>query len=166
MNFPILSNTKGNAEAAAAMRNRGSVPLMYQYFQQQEGLAERMITGNEDVWIRWCFSQPVKEGKIPVETVEEYIRCYKIENTPATGACYYRNMKHDLKRWLTLAGVKFPMPSLYIFGVLDYVVIPEYLNHAEECFDRFRVVRVDSGHFVQEEKPEIVGALLNEFLAV
>lgn len=166
MNFPVLSNAAGNAEASTAMRNRGSVPLMYQYFQQQEGLPEKMIKGNEDVWIKWCFSQPLKEGKIPEETVNEYIRCYKIENTPATGAYYYRNMKHDVKRWLTLAGVRYHMPALYIYGNRDYVVIPEYLNHIEDCFDDIRVVRIDSGHFVQEEQPKMVAGLINDFFSL
>ncbi len=165
MNFPVLSNAAGNAEASTVMRNRGSVPLMYQYFQQQEGLPEKMIKGNEDVWIKWCFSLQIKENKIPKEAIEEYIRCYKIENTPATGAYYYRNMKHDIKRWISLSGLKYQMPTLYVYGNRDYVIIPEYLNHIEDCFDDIKVVRIDAGHFLQEEEPKTVGGLINDFLS-
>ena len=75
-----------------------------------------MIKGNEDVWIRYFFGSAGKKGKIPAEAIEEYIRCYRIENTPATGAGYYRNMRYDAKRWATLAGTKFPMPTLYVYG--------------------------------------------------
>jgi pimeloyl-ACP methyl ester carboxylesterase len=164
MNFPILSNREGNMEAVEAMRSRGSVALMYQYFQQQRGLPEAMIRGNEEVWIRWCFGKAGREGRVSEEAIREYIRCYKIENTPATGACYYRNMKLDLARWLELSGRKLHMPALYIYGNQDRVIIPEYLNHIEDCFDRIDVKQFDAGHFVHEEEPEAVGRLLNEFL--
>jgi pimeloyl-ACP methyl ester carboxylesterase len=136
----------------------------YQYFQQQKGLAEAMIKGNEDIWIRWCFGKSGRDGKISEETIQEYIRCYKIENTPATGASYYRAMRHDMKRWMELGGRKLTMPSLYIYGNKDMVIIPEYLNHIEDCFDQLEVKQVDADHFLQEEKPEIVAKLLNDFL--
>lgn len=164
MNFPIISNTKGNVEAMKVIQSWGSVPLMYQYFQQQKGLAEAMIKGNEEVWIRWCFGKSARDGKISEETIQEYIRCYKIENTPATGASYYRAMRHDMKRWMELSGRKLPMPALYIYGNKDMVIIPEYLNHVEECFDQIEVKMIDADHFLQEEEPEMVAELLNNFL--
>jgi haloacetate dehalogenase len=164
MNFPILSNRAGNMEAMQVMRSRGSVALMYQYFQQQPGLAEAMISGNEEVWIRWCFGKSGREGLIPEEAIREYVRCYSIENTPATGAYYYRNIKSDLTRWLELSDRKLHMPTLYIYGNQDRVIIPEYLNHIADCFDQIDVKQIDAGHFVHEEEPEVVGRLLNEFL--
>lgn len=164
MNFPILSNATGNAEAQSIIRNKGSVALMYQYFQQQKGLAEAMIKGNEEVWIRWCFGKPAGESSVPEESIKEFIRCYAIENTAFTGACYYRNMRNDMKRWQELIGRKLTMPSLYLYGNKDTVIIPAYLNHIEDCFENMKVIQLDLGHFLQEEKPDLVGKHLNDFL--
>ena len=56
------------------------------------------------------------------------------------------------------------MPSLYIYGNKDRVIIPEYLNHIEDCFDDIRVEQIEAGHFLQEEQPEAVAKYMNAFL--
>jgi haloacetate dehalogenase len=43
------------------------------------------------------------------------------------------------------------------------VIIPENLNHIEDCFDSIKVEYIKAGHFVQEEKPKEVATLMNEF---
>src|SRR5512145_1457173 len=90
MNIPVITNTAGYSEAMKIIYNRGSVPFWYQYFQQMPKLAEAMIKGNEDVWIRHFFGRAGKDGTIAPAAIAEYVRCYSIENTPATGASYYR----------------------------------------------------------------------------
>lgn len=163
MNIPVITNTAGSLEAMKVIYSRGAVPFWYQYFQQQPGLAEAMIKGNEEVWIRYCFGKAGQDGIIPSESIAEYIRCYRIENTPATGASLYRTMRYDAKRWATLGGIKFPMPTLYIYGNEDSVIIPENLNHIEDCFDQITVESIKAGHFVQEEKAREVALLMNKF---
>lgn len=163
MNIPVIANTAGALEAKKVIFGRGAVPFWYQYFQQQPRLPEAMIKGNEEVWIRYFFGAAGKSGAIEPEAIAEYIRCYSIENTPATGAAYYRTMAEDARRWASLGGTQFPMPTLYIYGNKDTVIIPEYLNHVEACFASIQIESLDAGHFVQEEKAREVALRMNRF---
>lgn len=163
LNIPVITNMKGLLEARKIICDAGGVPYWYQYFQQQPRLAEAMIKGNEDVWIRHFFGPKGQDGTIPPDAIEEYIRCYCIENTPATGASYYRSMGMDAQRWATLVGKRITMPSLYIHGSEDTVIIKENLNHIEKGVDSIQVESVQASHFVQEEKPREVAELMNKF---
>jgi haloacetate dehalogenase len=163
MNIPVIANLEGARKAKKAIFENGAVALWYQHFQQQPKLPEAMIKGNEEVWIRYFFGAAGKKGFISPEAIAEYIRCYRIEDTPATGASYYRTMHEDARRWKSLQGTTFPMPSLYIYGNKDPVVIPAYLNHVEDCFASIQIETLDAGHFVQEEKARETALLMNRF---
>lgn len=164
MNIFLLTNPTGTDEARNEIFNHGGIHFWYQYFQMQPGLPEAMIKGKEDVWIGYFFSIEKMAGTISQDTINEYIRCYSIANTPATAAFYYRIAGLDRKHWDSLAGKKLPMPTLYIYGKKDPVIIPAFLNHIDEGFDSISVSYLDAGHFVQEEKPREVALLLNDFL--
>ncbi len=47
MNIPVITNTTGAQESTKALIPMRYIPFWYQYFQQQPGLAEAMIKGNE-----------------------------------------------------------------------------------------------------------------------
>lgn len=53
---------------------------------------------------------------------------------------------------------------LYLYCNKDKVIIPAYLNHIEDCFESIKVVQVDLGYVLREEKPELVAKHLNDFL--
>ena len=163
MNIPVVTNTAGEQEAVQTLIARRYLPLWYQYFQQQPGLAEAMIKGNEDVWVSYFFGKKGQDGTIPRHAIEEYIRCYSIENTPATAAFLYRSARLDAKHWKSLAGKKFHMPALYIYGEEEIVIVRENLNHLEDCFDSIQIETLQAGHFIQEEKPREVATFMNNF---
>ncbi|HQL01295.1 MAG TPA: alpha/beta hydrolase [Smithellaceae bacterium] len=163
LNIPILTNLKGAEEVAKAMIAIRYFPYWYQYFQMQPILPELMIKGNEKAWVSFFFGQKGKDGIIPKEAIAEYIRCYSIENTPATAASLYRAMPLDTQHWATLIGKRFTMPSLYIYGNEDTVIIPANIMHLEDCFDSIEVVQVQASHFLQEEKPQEVAEAMNRF---
>lgn len=164
MNIAVINNARGNREVIAAVRERGGPYYWYQHFQQADGLAEAMIPGNEEVWLRY-FLRSWSDAPFPDDALQEYVRAYRIPGTPGTAANYYRSFRDDAKRWASLAEHRWPMPGLYVYGNRDAVIIPQYLNHIETCFDSIRVEQLDAGHFVQEEQPARVAGYLNAFLA-
>lgn len=163
LNIPILTNLKGAEEVAKAMIAMRYMPYWYQYFQMMPGLPEAMIKGNERAWVSFFFGKKGQDGTIPAEAIAEYIRCYSIENTPATAASFYRSMALDAPHWATLPGKRFTMPSLYIYGNEDTVIVPANITHLDDCFDSIKIEQVRAAHFLQEEKPQEVANLMNGF---
>ncbi|HOR62150.1 MAG TPA: alpha/beta hydrolase [Smithellaceae bacterium] len=163
LNIPVLTNVKGAEEVTKAMIAMRYLPYWYQYFQMMPGLPEAMIRGKEREWVSFFFGKKGRDGTIPREAIDEYVRCYSIENTPATGASYYRSMSLDAPHWAGLAGKRFSMPSLYIYGNEDSVIIPANIAHLEDCFDSIQIEQIKAAHFVQEEKPGEVARLMNDF---
>ncbi|MCM0612916.1 alpha/beta hydrolase [Marinobacter sediminum] len=161
MNIAVINNLKGNMEVVEKVRSGSGKAYWYQHFQQAPGMAEAMIPGNEEVWIRYFLRGA--EQPVPEDSVAEYVRMYAIAGTPAAAANYYRTFDSDAKRWATLSDHVWPMPSIYIYGNRDHVIIPEYLNHIESCFTDIRVAEVKAGHFLQEEKPQEVAEHMNAF---
>lgn len=161
MNIPIITNLQANLEARDVMYSEGAVPLWYQYFQMQPNLPEEMIRGNEEIWVSHFF----KDRPVPQESINEYVRCYKIANTPATAASLYRVMAADQEHWISMAqaGQRFTMPALIIYGNLDSVIIPAYFNYLESSFDSVKLEELEASHFVQEEKPSEAAQLMNDF---
>jgi len=162
MNIVLINNLRGNMETIEHVRQGSGFAYWYQHFQQT-GLPEELIPGNEAAWLGY-FLRDADGRPLPQDGIDEYVRCYRIPGTPGTGANYYRTFAEDAKRWATLGDHRYPMPSLLLWGMRDPVVLPEYLNHHEECFDDVRVVRLEAGHFLQEEQPEAVAGALDEFL--
>lgn len=163
MNIVIINNLRGTREALEKAGRKGNFHAWYQHFQQAPKLAEAMIPGNEEAWLSY-FLRNWSGEPFPADALEEYVRYYRIPGTPTAGANYYRAMREDSKRWATLADHKHPMPALYIYGNKDPVIIPEYLNHADDGFENLQIREIEAGHFVQEEQPETVARYLSEFL--
>ena len=165
MNIMLVNNPAGFLKAEEAHGKQRHRALWYQNFMQVPGLSEALVPGNEEAWLRTFLRFKDDQKEFPADAVSEYVRCYAIPGTPLSGANYYRAMREEAPRWRALAGQRFPMPALLLFGRHDPVVIPEYLEGHQECFDDVTVQWVEASHFVQEERPDEVGRALEEFFA-
>ena len=157
-NICIINNRQGLTEAQALLNSRGNRVNWYQHFQQAKGMPEALIPGNEEPWLRYFL-----DG-VPEPAVREYIRCYQIPGTPGAAAGFYRAFPDDIAHWLGLEGVVSAVDALCLYGRRDRVVIPEFLNHAENCFKSLQIETLEAGHFLPEEQPEAVAGLIEQFL--
>ncbi len=163
LNIPVITNIRGNQRATRLLRESGGRSFWYQHFQSAPELPEAMIPGNERAWLGY-FLRTWSESGFPEDAFAEYVRCYAIEHTPATGAAYYRVYKQDMQRWSQLAGTRLATPTLYIHGRHDPVIIPAFTEHLDDVFDNVRLESLDAAHFVAEEQPEAVATLIRGFI--
>lgn len=164
LSISILPNATGNALAQNALRGSAGRSLWYQTFQQLPHLAEAMLPGNEEVWLK-TFLRFADGRPFPVHQLAEYVRTFQLPETPRTSASYYRTLKADLVRWQALAGRQFAVPGLYLCGTADPVIVPEYAVGAEACFPEFTFVPLEgAGHFLLEERPDEAGRTLAEWV--
>jgi len=99
------------------------------------------------------------------EELDHYIETF--ERTGFTGGLnWYRNFDRNWERTPQLAGAKVTMPSLFIGGSADPVLImtPPSVGAAFLTDHRGDVIIDDAGHWVQQEAPEPVNAALIGFL--
>jgi len=166
LNVPLINNPIGNAKGEAIHATQRHFFQWYKYFQMVPNLAEAMIPGNEEPWLR-TFLRKSDGDAFPETMIQEYVRCYQIPGTATSGANFYRAMPLDGRRQKTLADHKFPMPGLLLFGKHDPVIVPEYLIECENAFETPPDIKwVEAGHFVMEEKPDEVAQSLKAFFGL
>ncbi len=162
LNMLIINNAMGQNKAAEVLVKYLFRSSWYQFFMSIEQFPEAILAGKEDIWVRF-FSRGIS-NPIPEDAIQEYIRCYKIPNTITTTSNIYRTISKDRKRWKTYEGKTINIPTKIIHGVLDPVIIKEYLVGVEDCFEQVEITLLKGGHFIVDEQPEAVANAITEFL--
>ena len=162
INMVIINNPEGQAKAKEILIEYQFRSSWYQFFMSIKDLPEAMIAGKEDVWVRF-FSRGIS-NPVPEDAIEEYIRCYKIPNSITTAANIYRTIQKDRKRWENFLGKKIHIPTKIIHGILDPVIIKEYIHGIENYFSEIEITRLKGGHFIVDEQPKEVGEVIQEYL--
>lgn len=68
------------------------------------------------------------------------------------------------QQWANMDKLK-DKPFLILWGMKDAFIKPDYLNKWEDKLTNFRTVKVDCGHFVQEEAGDLLTREMKKFLA-
>ena len=164
MNINLINNPTGSLKGLQSQMMNPLNPRWYMAFQNVPEFAERLLPGNEELWLRYFFSWCAEGNSIPEDSIAEYIRAYQIDGTPKCGANYYRAMEADYRRWSTLAGRKQTVPSKIIYGDKDAFLTPVFYEGYENCFEQVERIDIHAGHFVQDECPQEVAAEIHKFI--
>jgi pimeloyl-ACP methyl ester carboxylesterase len=135
-------------------------------FHMTPDLPEALVRGREREYLGWFYRsfswQPDAFG---AADLDEYLRTYTQPGALSAGFAYYRNIPVDTadNRALLEAGLRLPMPVLAIGGGRA-----EARGRGSEPEASLKVIADDvtgaviddSGHFVPEERPEALAALL------
>lgn len=162
INMMIINNPKGQAKASEVLVKYLFKSSWYQFFMSIKEFPEALLAGKEDIWVRF-FSRGIS-NPIPEDAIEEYIRSYKIPNSITTAANIYRTLKKDRARWKNFEGEIIDIPTKIIHGVLDPVIIKEYIHRVEDYFPTIEISRLKGGHFIVDEQPKEVAAIIREYL--
>lgn len=162
LNMIILNNKNGQKKAGQILVQQQFRSSWYQYLMSIKAFPEALLAGKEEIWIRF-FSRGIS-NPIPEDAIQEYIRCYKIPHTITTASNIYRAVKKDRVRWEAFLGKKITIPTQIIHGVLDPVIIKEYIEGVEDYFSEVEVHKLNGGHFICDEQPQEVAHAIVEFL--
>lgn len=163
INMVIINNAIGQAKAGEILVKHLFRSSWYQFFLSIKELPEALLAGKEEIWVRF-FSRGIS-NPVPEDAIQEYIRCYKIPDTLTTAANIYRTIAKDRARWKKdFEGRQVTIPTKIIHGILDPVIIKEYIMGVEESYTQVEVAHLNGGHFIVDEQPEAVAKEIKRFL--
>lgn len=130
---------------------------------------ERLVRSRPDLIARMMRADRVHEG-ISRDDAEGYAaRLQRPESARAT-ALLYRSYVRSFRAVAVerrYANLRLTVPTRFLFGTQDMAVSHHLLEGVERHCDDLTVKLVeDSGHFIQEEKPELVAERAAELFAL
>lgn len=108
------------------------------------------------------------DRKISKKTLKQYTKPFA-DKTQRNGAlAFARSLLNDQDWFEQLWNKKQPIsakPTLFIWGLKDPVIKPKYLDKFISGFPNSQAITLESsGHFLQEEEPEIVVEAIRNFM--
>jgi pimeloyl-ACP methyl ester carboxylesterase len=143
--------------------------MMYVFFFQIPWLPERLLAARDYKMIDEVFRG--RTAAQPERFTDDVVRVYK-EAAARPGALtamlnYYRALVRGggLKRLKARGFPVIETPTLLIWGEQDPVLPPDIINDADAWVTNLSIRFIpDAGHWVQQEAPEAVNSILQEWL--
>ncbi len=141
-------------------------PRMYHLplFDAPNGLAEALIVGREHMFVEHFMRQQAYDPAAIEGGLQEYARCLAQPGALHAGISYFREHLLDAERNLEHAKRKLEMPVLSISGSASFGTSLQdevellAVDHRHAMID-------DCGHYLAEEKPEVLLKHLLAFFA-
>lgn len=140
-------------------------------FHMTPELPEVLLRGREREYLSWFFREFCwQQGAIQAADIDEYVRCYAQTDALRAGLAYYRNIPKDKadNRAILESGFRLQMPVLALGGARA-----EARGRGEEPLESLRAIATDvkggalpdCGHFIPEERPELLAEQLLRLFA-
>lgn len=133
-------------------------------FPQVRELPEQITAGRERMYLtHFLTSIAFKEDALPAAAIDEYVRAYSQPGAMSAGFEWFRAFPDNIKQNLESARAKLPMPVLALGSekTMGRFMVPMLKSVAAD-------VRGGSipecGHYIAEEKPDVLLAELDKFL--
>jgi pimeloyl-ACP methyl ester carboxylesterase len=125
-------------------------------------LPEKLIEGQEDVYLNWFYDWTYNQTAITSEARDEYIRQYSKPGALRAGFEYYRAVFEDAEQNKEYAKEKLKIPILAIGGetAMGNFTMASFQNVASNVTG---ITLPSTGHFIPEERPNIVVKQILDF---
>lgn len=145
----------------------------YQVFHSVGDLVA-LVQGKEAHYLRWFYDNIRHPSyEVPEEAVAEYLRTYTQPERLRAGFEYYRAITQDtIDNTILAQQTKLPMPVLAVqaAGPFAGFLRERKENHLAAdmrplAHDVREVLLANTGHWIPEEKPELLAGILAEFFS-
>jgi epoxide hydrolase 4 len=138
----------------------------YAFFFQIPWLPERVLRAGDFALVRSVFrNDPVRPGTFGEENIGRYVEALSCPGALTAAINYYRALA---RRGPTVARAlrrRIEAPVMVIWGQRDLFLVPELAKPDPVWVPNVRLERLpDASHWVQQDRPEKVNALLLDFL--
>ena len=141
--------------------------------------AENKLKENEFEWLQdIVLTRGLKKEKLTKKDKEAYLSAWSKEDALLGMLSYYKNstliMENDLPLWGTfklLPGIDankitVDVPTLVIWGELDFALRIENLNGLEEFVPNLKIERLPRAtHWLLQEQEEKINKIINEYIS-
>jgi pimeloyl-ACP methyl ester carboxylesterase len=136
----------------------------YMWFFQVPDVPERALRWRDFALIEFLWGTWSPNWEYPDTRIDEVKDTFRAEGTVEAALQYYRDIvgsslssfvRGDRPSVDDVPPIR--TPTLVLAGEADGCIGPALFDHADEIIEECRVVRVrDTGHFMQQEKPDVV----------
>jgi len=140
----------------------------YMFFFQIPALPEWLLSRNDFALLANGLKTSTAEPDVFTdEDIAQYKKAWREHRALSSALNYYRANVFQRIFAGESADAKIKVPTLFIYGERDPVVLPSSVEGIGEIIDApYSEIRIpDAAHWVQQEAPEIVNDSLREFLA-